>query len=151
MTLPYAGTSGWSGSSTSKARAVTADASGVTASREKYTLSALRSAGARGLTYQELGSIFGWHHGKSSGVLSCLHKTDQICRLADERRNRCAVYVIPQHVQGRPVASHGRNDPVGDALKYWLRRDMTGVRSAGADPRGFVDAMRAVTGIGEPV
>lgn len=147
-TLPYAGTSGWSGSTTSQQRALLADSSGETEDRQRQTLAALGSAGSRGLTYQELGSIYGWHHGKSSGVLSVLHKTGQISRLAKERRNRCAVYVMPFHVNGRAVAAHGRKDPVNDTLTAWLRRDATGASRAGIDPHGFVEAMRAVTGIG---
>lgn len=148
MTLPYAGTSGWSGSETSQQRALLADASGETEDRQRLTLAALRSAGTRGLTYQELGSTFGWHHGKSSGVLSVLHKDGQIARLAKERRNRCAVYVAPQHIDNRAVARHGRKDPVGDTLTEWLTRDATGWSRAGRNPKAFVEAMRAVTGIG---
>lgn len=146
--LPYGGTSGWSGSTTSRQRALRDDTSGATEDRQQQTLAALESAGERGLTYQELGSTFGWHHGKSSGVLSVLHKEGEIARLADERRNRCAVYVARRHVNARPVAAHGRKDPVTDTLAEWLTRDSSGWSKAGRDPKGFVKAMRAVTGIG---
>jgi len=148
MTLPYAGTSGWSGSETSKQRALIADASGQTEDRQRQTLVALHSAAARGLTYQELGSIYGWHHGKSSGVLSILHKDGLISRLANERRNRCAVYIATAYVGTRAVAAHGRKDPVSDTLTEWLRRDASGWSKAGLDPKAFVEAMRSVTGIG---
>lgn len=144
---PYAGTSGWSGSDTSEERARHADASGETEDRQQLTLRALRSAADKGLTYQELGSIFGWHHGKSSGALSVLHKVGEIARLT-ERRNKCLVYVLPEHVHGRPVGSHGRRNPTGDALTAWLRKDATGASRADIDPRGFVRLMREVTGIG---
>jgi hypothetical protein len=148
MTLPYAGTSGWSGSETSRERALAADSTGETQDRQKQTLLALHSAGPKGLTYQELGSTYGWHHGKSSGVLSVLHKEGYIARLAKERRNRCAVYVLPSQTGSRAVAAHGRKDPVGDTLTDWLVRDVTGWSKAGRNPKAFVEAMRAVTGIG---
>lgn len=148
MTLPYAGTSGWSGSETSRQRALLADTTGETEDRQRQTLAALRSARERGLTYQELGSIFGWHHGKSSGVLSVLHKEGLIARLANERRNRCAVYVAEAFVNNRATAAHGRKDPVGDTLTEWLTRDASGWSKAGRDPKGFIVAMRSVTGIG---
>lgn len=146
--LPYAGTSGWSGSAASQDRAKEADESGETGKRQAMTVSALRDAGVKGLTWKDLGAIYGWHHGKATGVLSVLHKDGVIARLADERRDRCSIYVSKQFLNGRPVAAHGRSNPTQDTLQEWLARDASGWSKAGRDPKGFVKAMRAVTGIG---
>lgn len=106
--LPYAGTSGFSGSDTSEERARRDDRGGKTRDRQERTLEALAEARDLGLTYQELGVIMGWHHGQSSGALSVLHKTSRIARLS-ERRNRCKVYVKPEYVYDRRVEPHGGN------------------------------------------
>lgn len=105
--LPYAGTSGWSGSDTSRARALEADASGVTGRRQRDTLALLDRVGPWGVTWAELSRLLGCHHGTASGVLSVLHKTGRIARLA-ERRDRCKVYVRPEYVSDRETEPHGR-------------------------------------------
>lgn len=105
--LPYAGTSGWSGSETSRERAEDEDESGVTSARQAAALNALEVRGDAGLTWRELAEVYGWHHGQASGALSVLHKEGRIARLAKVRRNRCSVYVLPAHVEGREVAPHG--------------------------------------------
>lgn len=106
--LPYAGTSGWSGSETSRSRAERADTSGVTGKRQRETLRLLDLHGERGLTWQELAAVLGVHHGAASGVLSGLHTAGRIDRLT-EVRNRCKVYVLPQHVAGRATEAYRRN------------------------------------------
>jgi hypothetical protein len=53
--LPYAGTSGWSGSQTSYERVKIVDESGATAKYQKMFLSDLRKAGNDGLTSREWG------------------------------------------------------------------------------------------------
>lgn len=120
--LPYAGTSGWSGSATSRERAERDDQDGTTAGRQARTIEDLSTRWAvdgvidagreQGLTWKELAWLHGWHHGQASGVLSVLHKTGRIARLT-ERRNRCAVYVLPEYVHGRETAPHGgkRREP----------------------------------------
>ena len=105
--LPYAGTSGWSGSDTSRTRAVTADASGQTRERQHKVLALLAEVEDRGLTWAELGDKLGAHHGTASGVLSVLHKAGRIDRLT-ERRDRCKVYVLPEFTAGREIEVHGR-------------------------------------------
>lgn len=105
--LPYAGTSGWSGSDTSKSRAVEADSTGVTTYRQQAAVFYVFREGADGMTWKELGDIMGWHHGTASGVLSVLHKEGVLARLS-ERRDKCKVYVHPDFVQGREVEAHGR-------------------------------------------
>lgn len=106
--LPYAGTSGYSGSDTSEQRARTADNDGTTSKRQSATIRALAQARGVGLTWKELADSQGWHHGTASGSLSVLHKTARISRLA-ERRNRCKVYVLPEFVNGRDVEPHRGN------------------------------------------
>jgi hypothetical protein len=101
--LPYAGTSGWSGSNTSKDRAITEDANGTTSHRQNTALNNLFDAGYLGLTWKELAELEGWHHGQASGVLSVLNHAGFIVRLS-ERRNRCSVYVMPKYINGREIA-----------------------------------------------
>jgi len=100
--LPYAGSSGWSGSSTSKARADHDDAIGKTSTRQRQVLTRLLSEGHLGLTWRELAGPEGWHHGQASGTLSVLHRAGIICRLT-ETRVRSKVYVHPTFVNGRPT------------------------------------------------
>lgn len=104
---PYAGTSGWSGSDTSRERALNADASGVTSLRQQQALTYLEGVGAVGTTWKELSNATGWHHGTSSGTLSVLHKEGMIVRLA-QVRDRCKVYVLPIYVNGRRTEAQGR-------------------------------------------
>lgn len=107
--LPYAGTSGWSGSETSRERAETADESGETSERQRMTMFLIRKAKNDGITWKELSCLTDWHHGTASGVLSVLHKGGHICRLT-ERRHRCQIYVMPEHVQGRETAAYKPNN-----------------------------------------
>ena len=105
---PYAGTSGWKGSEASYDRVVEDDADGTTSKRQKETLISLGAAGIRGLTWKELGEIYGWHAGQSSGCLSVLHLEGMVCRLT-ERRNRCSIYVLPPFVNGRETSRRKTN------------------------------------------
>jgi hypothetical protein len=106
--LPYRGTSGWSGTDTSRDRAVNADASGVTGERQSQVIAVLDERGEHGVTWKELGTILGAHHGTASGVLSVLHKAGHIARL-NESRDRCKIYVLPEYVNGRECESQGRS------------------------------------------
>lgn len=101
--LPYAGTSGWSGSEASRDRALENDSMGRTTKRQAETMLELLKAKEKGLTWLELGEIKGWHHGTASGVLSVLHKIDGIVRLK-EKRNRCSVYVMRGFVNNREIS-----------------------------------------------
>lgn len=105
--LPYAGTSGWSGTDTSKERAKTSDSNGKTRDKQAYTLESLYIAGTKGITWKELSEKAGWHHGTSSSVLSVLHKVERIYRLK-ERRGGCRVYVNPDYLNGREHDMQGR-------------------------------------------
>jgi len=102
--LPYAGTSGWSGSDTSRERALRNDHDGTTSAQQSKTIDDLNYAKADGLTWKELADINGWHHGQASGVLSTLHKANLVCRLI-QRRNRCAIYVLWAYQDGRDYAA----------------------------------------------
>jgi len=101
--LPYAGTSGWSGSEASRDRALEDDLMGRTTKRQAETMLELLKAKEKGLTWSELGEIKGWHHGTASGVLSVLHKVDAIVRLK-ERRNKCSIYVMRGFVNNREIS-----------------------------------------------
>jgi DNA-binding MarR family transcriptional regulator len=105
--LPYSGTSGHSGTDTSKARALHADRSGKTALRQAQTLNLLAQRKLLGITWKELSEITGLHHGTASGVLSVLHKAGRIARLK-ESRDGCKVYVDVACIQGRVVEKQGR-------------------------------------------
>jgi len=100
---PYAGTSGWSGSETSKERAVTEDADGTTTDRQQLIILNLMKAKEQGLTWHEVADLNEWHHGQASGALSILHKEGTIARLK-ERRNKSAVYVLPDYINGREIS-----------------------------------------------
>ena len=104
--LPYAGTSGWSGSSTSEERALDADLSGVTAARQVKAITCLYRAGTYGVTWHDLADALQWHHGTASGVLSTLHLVGRCTRLV-ERRGKSQVYVLPEFVDGRETLAHG--------------------------------------------
>lgn len=100
-------TSGHAGSDTSKERAHHDDRSGRTSRRQAAVLRALDRAGERGLTWRELADLLSLHHGQASGSLSNLHTTGRIARL-EARRNRCKIYVLPEHVAGRVTEAAGQ-------------------------------------------
>jgi len=123
---PYAGTSGWSGTDTSKARAQHDDDSGLTGARQRQTLDLLDDADTVGLTWKELAEETGWHHGTASGVLSVLHKTGHVARLT-QTRDRCKVYVTPRHTIGRDTETQGRastREQAEDILRELLRHNL---------------------------
>jgi hypothetical protein len=101
-------TSGWSGSDTSHERAVREDESGVTSARQKMIYEYVAWWKGAGLTVKEIRESADLHHGQASSALSLLHKSGRIERLT-ERRNGCAVYVLPEYVGGRETAPHGRS------------------------------------------
>lgn len=105
-TLPYAGTSGHSGSATSRERAIRNDKDGTTKTNQRVTLNYLLETGRLGLTWKELSMLTGWHHGTASGVLSVLHKEgSRVVRLV-EKRGRSAIYVLKtrEFIDGRTLA-----------------------------------------------
>jgi hypothetical protein len=90
--VPYNGTAGWSGTDTSKLRAVENLVSGREENHQQLALRILKSRGTEGATWKELAIDTGWHHGTASGILSVLHQSGAIVRLYTVR-NRCKVYV----------------------------------------------------------
>lgn len=102
---PYAGTSGWSGSTSSRDRALQDDTSGVTSERQLKVLELLEEAGAEGLTWGDISEILDLHHGQASNALSVLHMERYISRLT-ERRGKSQIYVRHHYVQGRETAPH---------------------------------------------
>jgi len=90
--VPYNGTAGWSGTDTSQQRAVDNISSGREENRQQLALRILKQAGEMGLTWKELATETGWHHGTTSGILSVLHQSGALIRLYSTR-NRCKIYV----------------------------------------------------------
>ena len=105
--LPYNGTSGHSGTDTSKERALDADRSGKTALRQAQALNLLGQRQVTGITWKEFSEITGFHHGTASGVLSVLHKAGRIARLKETRKG-CKVYVDLRCINGRVIEIQGR-------------------------------------------
>lgn len=98
--LPYAGTSGFSGTDTSRDRAIAEDSNGTTGRRQLETLMFLAMRANHGATWKELAEQISLHHGSASGVLSVLHLAGKVERL-QLVRDRCKVYVLPEFVLGR--------------------------------------------------
>lgn len=94
----YAGTTGWSGTDTSRAQAEPA--------RHAHVQSEVMSVAARslgdGITIKELRTIYRGlaHHGSLSSALTNLHRDGRLARLVD-KRDRCHIYVLPEHVGDR--------------------------------------------------
>lgn len=105
---PYAGSSGWSGSATSKERADREDASGVTGWRSRQVFDLIAAAGRSGMTDKEVQAALNVGHGASSGTLTRLHRAAHIARLT-RRRNGNEVYVLPEHVNGRETQPYRPN------------------------------------------
>jgi hypothetical protein len=106
--LPYAGTSGWSGSPMSRGRAARRDADGSTLSLQTIALRLVGSKGPRGLTVAEARRLLPYdHHGSISGALSNLHKAGRIACLIDTR-DHCHIYVLPGYVRDRATREQGR-------------------------------------------
>lgn len=134
--LPYAGTSGWSGSETSRSTAVDEDNDGRTLDKQQKALRAFDTHNtygqgedahyigrSYGLTWRELDTLTSWGHGSTSRVLSDLHKAGLLARLS-EVRNRCKVYVLPEYVAGRETEPHGGRggDRLTDADRMTVRQ-----------------------------
>lgn len=105
--LPYDGSSGWTGSDTSKQRADDADKSGTTKWRQTQAVAYLTRRGHDGATWRELAEYLETHHGPASGALSVLHKVGQIARLKETRAGS-KVYVALAFIDGRETERPGR-------------------------------------------
>jgi hypothetical protein len=110
--LPYAGSSGWSGSEASRERAEDRDSTGKTALLQSQVVESVRVRGSHGMTIAELREDFRMHHhGSLSGALTVLHKAGRLARLA-EKRNRCSIYVYPGYEAGRLTVAAKRQPKV---------------------------------------
>jgi hypothetical protein len=89
--VPYNGTAGWSGTDTSKARAVDNIITRREETNQQKTLAILKQY-PQGLTWKDVAIANNWHHGTASGVLSVLHTSGAIVRTYTVR-NKCKVYV----------------------------------------------------------
>jgi hypothetical protein len=99
--LSYAGSSGWSGTETSAARAAQRDSDGTTLTLQRAILAKCFEAAEEGVTVAEMRSAFERsHHGSVSSTLTALHKSGRVVRLT-EVRGRCKVYVAPEHQRDR--------------------------------------------------
>ena len=105
--LPYKGTSGWSGTDTSHQRATNSDTSGKTSANQQLVLNLLIQAEESGLTWKEISDQTGMHHGTTSGLLSNLHKDSRIARLTMSR-DKSRIYVHPLFIEGREHDTQGR-------------------------------------------
>jgi len=80
-------------------------------SRIPVAFRALEERGGLGLTWRELAGSAGLHHGQASGALSNLHRSGVVARL-QMQRGGCGVYVLQEHVNGRPTVPYRRNTSV---------------------------------------
>lgn len=103
--VPYNGTAGWSGTDTSQQRAIDNIHSGRELNNQQLALRLLKLANVNGLTWKELATETGWHHGTASGVLSVLHQSGAVVRLF-KTRNRCKVYMHQDFKGGMLVETY---------------------------------------------
>jgi CTP-dependent riboflavin kinase len=100
--VPYKGTAGWSGTDTSKQRALYNLRTGKEYNNQQKALALINDADSAGLTWKELSEHTGMHHGTASGVLSVLHKSGAILRTT-KVRNGCKVYM---HIAFADLVKH---------------------------------------------
>lgn len=99
--LPYAGSSGWSGSEASRERAEERDSDGRTTRLQSEVERYVSRLGVPGATIAEAREAFPeHHHGSLSGTLTALHKDGRLLRLT-EKRGKCSVYINPRFLLGR--------------------------------------------------
>lgn len=104
---PYAGTGGWSGSETSRDRAIREANSGELSKRQHDALTVLANF-PDGLVWSDLAGILNLHHGQISSVLSNLHHAGVIFQTLTPR-NRCLPYV---HGKFRDRHDDRRDEPI---------------------------------------
>ncbi len=106
--------SGWSGADTSQSRAHEADLRGLTGTRQKRSIGALRLSGSYGFTCDEMNDQVFVELDSArfvrplSGVLSNLHKDGRIARMTGERRGQ-KVYMALECVEGRETEPYEEN------------------------------------------
>lgn len=124
--LPYAGSSGWSGTDTSAARAAQRDSDGRTLSLQRSILAKCQKALEHGVTVAEMRLAFERsHHGSVSGALTALHKQGRVVRLT-EVRGKCKVYVAPEYQRerdGEPYVPQASRSEILRAIAELHSRD----------------------------
>ena len=124
---PYAGTSGWMGSETSRQRALLDDSAQLPEKRHELTIEYMHTVGSYGTTWFELADALGWHHGKVSAALTRAHRINAIARLTETRGHgrKSKVYVLVEHVDGR------KTEPYKPRPRMQLLRDVRSCLEAG--------------------
>lgn len=134
-------TGGWAGSDASHDRALAEALDGTLSKRQAVIVTMLGNVGPSGMTWLEVAARTGWHHGQASGALSTLHKIGRIARLQD-RRDRCHIYVLPEHVGDRETRPAGRTRDNRDAYDRGLADGLKTAADAYAE--GYLDAENAM-------
>lgn len=88
--LTYAGTAGAVNQPASQQRAKREASNGAATERARLILAHLADK-PYGMTWKELGSVLGLHHGQISGALSNLHRSGHVFML-DQQRDKCHPY-----------------------------------------------------------
>lgn len=118
----YAGTTGHSGTDTSRAQAEDMPKHGRA---QAWVLRSAANLGEQGVTIVDLRSWFDdMHHGTLSSALTNLHRAGRLARLT-EKRDRCHIYVLPEYAAGRatepPTVAAPRVDPA--AVEQTMREE----------------------------
>lgn len=156
MSATYAGTTGWTSTDTSREQADPTKQ----VSTQEWVLRAITGQGAIGATVAELRMGTFAHHGQVSSALTNLHRAGRLARLV-ERRGRCHVYVLPEHVGDRPTQppySRAAPDPTGEQARLnelarqeghdlgWAEGQERGRREVSVAIVQHIDAMRSALG-----
>lgn len=104
----------------------------------------------QGATVAEVRRAFNMHHGTASAALSHLDGTGEIVRLA-EKRARCSVYVIPEHVGDRQRALPRTARPRPVTIEQDVIKDVADRAFADGAVHGREQAMRDAQEVAEAV
>lgn len=148
----YAGTTGWSGTDTSRAQAEPAKHARV----QDVVMVYIGSRGQVGATIADLRDQFDYlHHGSLSSALTSLHRDGRLARLVD-KRDRCHIYVLPVNVADRdtegPRALGAASDAANEQARQeghdlgWSEGEARGRQEASTRVVQHIDAMRAALG-----
>jgi len=107
--IPYRGTGGWSGTSTSRSRAEEESTNGSLSQRQEAVLAALFDH-PRGRIWSEIAATLNLHHGQASGALSNLHSAGLVFQTTTPR-HRCLPYV---HHRFRHLHDERRDHPTSN-------------------------------------
>jgi hypothetical protein len=115
-------TAGWSGTDTSRERAYAEKESGELSKRLEMIVERVKASGSAGMTWRELATETGLHHGQVSGALSNLHRKGLVF-ITDERRGRCHVY-YHQHQAWRFLKRYDSPPMTSRATKQALLEEL---------------------------